>query len=270
MDLLTTIRILLRRWFVVVPALLVTAGGAYYAMQAVSPSYEATGAVVLIGPATAGAPVRGEPSPAQVNPYLEFGGALETTGEIVSRTLMSQVEVDKLFAEGATAVYEVGTGSEGGSPIMNVIATDTDEAAAIKTVSIVVTEVRTELQRRQAAAGAPPSQFIRVENVTIPTKATRMAGSTMRAVAAVLALGLAFSCGLGFMAEAIAVRRGGSSTAPVPAVSTPMAPPAPSPSGPPQSGRISDGPLAWPRGPGGTDTPLDPQVAAARQRNPNH
>jgi capsular polysaccharide biosynthesis protein len=268
-DLLTTIRILLRRWFVVVPMLLLTAGGAYYAMQAVSPSYEASGAVVLLGPATAGAPVKGEPTPAPVNPYLQFGGALETTGEIVSRTLMSADEVDKLSRRGATSAYEVGTGSEGGSPIVNVIATDTDEAAAIRTVAIVVAEVRTELQRRQAAAGAPPSQFIRVENVTIPTKATKMAGSTMRAVAAVLALGLAVSCGLGFMAEAIAVRRAGRSTAYEPAVPMPAGA-APAPPPPPQSGRVPQGPPAWSLGQGRTDSPLDPQVAAARPRNPEH
>jgi capsular polysaccharide biosynthesis protein len=273
-DLLTTIRILLRRWFVVVPALLVTAGGAAYAMQAVSPSYEASGAVVLLGPAVAGAPVQGEPNPAPVNPYLEFGGALETTGEILSRALMSADEVDKLYKEGATAAYEVGTGSEGGSPIMNVIATGTDEAAAIRTVGIVAAEVRTELQRRQAAAGAPPSQFIRIENVTIPTKATKMAGSTMRAVAAVLALGLAVSFGLGFMAEAVAVRRAAARSTPnAPAVPTSVgaapAPPTPPPGPPPpQSGRIPEGSRAWSRGPGGTDSPLDPHVAAARQRDP--
>ena len=154
MDLFTTIRILLRRWFVVVPALLVTAGAAYYAMQAVAPAYEATGAVVLLGPATAGAPVAGEPNPAPVNPYLEFGGALETTGEIVSRTLMSEATVSKLAKKGATAAYEVGTGSEGGSPIINLIATDADEQMARKTVNVLITEVSTELERRQAAAGA--------------------------------------------------------------------------------------------------------------------
>ena len=247
MDLLTTIRILLRRWFVVVPGLLLTAGAAYYAMQAVSPSYEAAGAVVLLGPATAGAPVKGEPTPPPVNPYLEFGGALETTGEILSRTLMSQAEVDKLYAKGATATYEVGTGSEGGSPIVNVIATDTDEAVAIRTVGIVAAEVRAELQRRQAAAGAPASQFIRVEDVTIPTKATKMAGSTMRAVAAVMALGLAVSFGLGFMAEAIAVRRSAPHAPYAPAASTPVGVTASAPPPPPPVGTLAGPPARHPK-----------------------
>ena len=245
MDLFTTIRILLRRWYVVLPALLLTAGGAAFTMKTVSPSYEATGAVVLLGPATAGAPVAGEPTPPPVNPYLEFGGALETTGEILSRSLMSESTVERLAKQGATATYEVGTGSEGGSPIVNVIATGPDETAAKRTVSIVIAEVRNELERRQEAAGAPASQFIRVEDVTVPTNAARMAGSTLRAVAAVMALGLALSFGLGFMAEAIAVRRaGGPPTGPgAPAASVPERTPAPAPvlPEPPPSGTVFGG-----------------------------
>ena len=241
MDLFTTIRILLRRWYVVLPALLLTAGGAAFTMKAVSPSYEATGAVVLLGPATAGAPVVGEPTPPPVNPYLEFGGALETTGEILSRSLMSEATVERLAKQGATATYEVGTGSEGGSPIVNVIATGPDEADAKRTVSIVIAEVREELKRRQEAAGAPASQFIRVEDVTVPTHATKMAGSTLRAVAAVMALGLALSFGLGFMAEAIAVRRAGRRAAQLsaPAASTPARSAIPEP---PPPGTVFGGP----------------------------
>jgi hypothetical protein len=270
-DLLTTIRILLRRWFVVVPALLLTAGAAYLTLQTVKPSYEATGAVVLLGPATAGAPVPGEPSPPQVNPYLEFGGALETTALIVSRSLMSEAAVTRLAEKGATAVYEVGTGSDGGSPLVNVIATDPDEAVALRTVEVLITEVGAELERRQAAARAPRSQFIRAETVTTPTRATPLSGSSLRAVAAVGALGLAASFGLGFLAEAVAVRR----RRPRAAVEVPgqhAAPDVgwrardPDQSGAEGAGRVTDGPLSRTPAPG----PNNPWVAASRSRDPKH
>ena len=260
MDLFTTIRILFRRWYVVLPALLLTVGGAAFTFKTVAPSYEATGAVVLLGPATAGAPVAGEPSPPPVNPYLEFGGALETTGLILSRSLMSEATVTRLATQGASATYEVGTGSDGGSPIVNVIATGADEAAAKRTVTIVIAEVRNELKRRQEAAGAPASQFIRVEDVTVPTNATKMAGSTMRAVAAVMALGLALSLGLGFMAEAIAVRRAGGPPAvqvqsqPAPPPPALAAPAASTPAAAPNGTPVTEGPPARALPPdGGTD-----------------
>ncbi len=237
-DLFTTIRILARRWYVVLPALLLTVAGAAATMRAVAPTYEVSAAVVLLGPATAGAPVAGQPAPPPVNPYLEFGGALETTGLILSRSLMSESTVDRLAAQGATATYEVGTGSEGGSPIVNVIATGPDQEAAKRTAAIVMAELRSELARRQVAAGAPASQFIRVEDVTRPDSATRTSGSRLRAVAAVMALGIALSFGLGFMAEAIAARRAGRAADPAPAppsqaalsapaASTPLAAPPP-------------------------------------------
>jgi hypothetical protein len=207
LDFVTTIKILLSRWYVVIPALLATAAGAYLAMGAVAPSYESTGALVLLGPKTSGAPVQGESPPAEVNPYLEFGGALEVTGDVLSKAMLSDATTRKLAAAGWTAAYEVGTGSDGGSPIINVVATGTSEAVTVGTVNAVEQEMRAELDRRQKLAGAPPSQYIRLEVVATPTTPKVLMGSKIRAAGAVLALGAMTTFGLAFLVESIAESR---------------------------------------------------------------
>ena len=166
MDFATTLRILLRRWYVVVPALALTAAGAYLGMQQVTPQYESSGSLVLLGPAT-GLEVAGEKVP-QVNAYLEFGGALATTAEVLSKATLSDASAKKLADAGATGEYEVGTGSDGGSPIINIVATGTSPRIATLTVEEITKLLTAELERRQVAARAPRSQFIRVEVVAPP------------------------------------------------------------------------------------------------------
>ena len=205
MDFATTLRILLRRWYVVVPALALTAAGAYLGMQQVTPQYESSGSLVLLGPAT-GLEVAGEKVP-QVNAYLEFGGALATTAEVLSKATLSDASAKKLADAGATGEYEVGTGSDGGSPIINIVATGTSPRIATLTVEEITKLLTAELERRQVAAKAPRSQFIRVEVVAPPAEPKELLGSKLRVGSAVVALGVAVTFSVAFLVEGAMDRR---------------------------------------------------------------
>jgi hypothetical protein len=174
-------------------------------MQAVTPQYESSGSLVLLGPAS-GIPIEGEKTP-QVNAYLEFGGALATTAEVLSKAMLSDATARKLKAAGADAEYEVGTGTDGGSPIINIVATGSSPRAAITTVQAITRELTTELERRQVAAKAPRSQFIRVEVVAPPAEPKELLGSKLRVGSAVVALGVAVTFSLAFLVEGIVDRR---------------------------------------------------------------
>jgi len=207
LDFFTTLRILLSRWYVVLPALLFTLASAVAASAAVAPSWKANGTLVLLGPATARLDPQSNAKRVETNAYLDFGGTLEITAEILSKIMMSPATAEQLQARGLTAEYEVGTGSDGGSPIINIIATGPDPEIAKATVQGIAGQIRNELQRRQSAAGAPKEDFIRVDQVTTPTSAERQLGSKLRAAAAAGALGLALTFGLAFLAESVAERR---------------------------------------------------------------
>jgi hypothetical protein len=208
-DFFTTLRILLRRWYVVLPTLLVAGAAAYYTVQTIPASYEATGTLVLLGPAKSGEPVPGEPPPAPINPFLELGGSLDVTGDVLTKVMLSDGVVARVAKQGGTAPYEVGTGSDGGSPIMNIVATGPDDAEAQNTVKVVAAELAKELQQRQEQAGSPPSQFIRFQEVSLPTKSKALLGSKFRAGAVVAALGLMLTFALAFLVDGIAERRSG-------------------------------------------------------------
>jgi capsular polysaccharide biosynthesis protein len=199
-DFLTTIRIMLARWYVLVPALLATGIAALGVMSAVAPAYQAQGAVVLLGPATN----QTATNPTAKNPYL--GLSLDVVANVLTNVSMSETSMERLKAKGATAEYEVGTGLNGG-PILNVTATSPNEQTALRTAEMVVADIRAELARRQQAQGAPSDTWITAATVTRPDRATKMLGSKIRVLVAVLVLGLSATIGLTFMAESIAEGR---------------------------------------------------------------
>jgi hypothetical protein len=198
-DLLTTLRILLDRWRVVVPALLLTLVATLVVGAAVKPVYQATGVVVLLVPARLTDPVTGQT--AAVNPYLQFGGSLEVTADALVRVMMSDAAAQRARAAGGTADFEVGTGTSGSSPIVNIVATGRSTKEATGTVRVVARELSHELARRQHGAGAPQPTWIRLASLSSPTTAHRLMGSRLRAEAAVAVLGLALSLGLTFLVE---------------------------------------------------------------------
>jgi hypothetical protein len=191
---------MLARWYVLVPALLATGIAAFGVMSAVAPAYEVQSSVVLLAPA--GDPTN--PDPPSGNPYLGLG--LEVVADVLTKVTMSEATAAKLEAKGATADYEVGTGLEGG-PILNVLVTSPDERMARRTAAAVTAQIRAELARRQQAEGAPRESWISAVTVTRPDRTTKMMGSKIRVLAAVLALGLAATIGLTFMAENVAEGR---------------------------------------------------------------
>jgi hypothetical protein len=209
-DLLTTLRVLLARWYVMVPALLLTVAATLAVTAAVAPAYRATGAVVLLVPnaLTDGAGAGGQAAGGvRVNPYLEFGSSLEVTADVLTKVMTSDAAVARTRAAGGTAEYELGTGDNGGSPIIDIQATGRSASESIRTVRVVTARISDELARRQRLAGAPTRTWIRAVVLTAPASARRLLGSKLRAGAAVLALGVAATFSLVFLTEAVAESR---------------------------------------------------------------
>jgi hypothetical protein len=203
-DFLSAVKIMLRRWFVVVPALLATAGGAFAMIQAVAPAYEAKGAVLMLPPAKmAGAEASDEP--VQINPFLDLGGSLYATADVAAQVIMSDAVARELAEDGAVAAYEVMVGQE--SPTLTVIATGASSEEAIRTVDLVTERVQRELAERQHDAGAPAESLITADVISAPDEAKALLGSKIRAGAGVVALGSTATVSLGFLAESIAVAR---------------------------------------------------------------
>jgi hypothetical protein len=209
MDVLSLLRLVVRHWRVTAPAALLTVIGLVAAFQFSSPTYEATGSVVLLSPPeppdvtdrpeSASAPDVGQ------NPFARYGD-LSVVGDILARVMDSDSKRAEFESEGVTGYAVVANRLQRG-PVVEVTGKGPNPEAATRSAELVLTEVDTVLSELQQAEGADPDYFINTAPLDPPSTATAMYGSTLRAAIAALALGVLGTVGLAVLAEALARRR---------------------------------------------------------------
>jgi hypothetical protein len=222
LDLLAVIGILLRRFYVTVPLLLVTAALAVYAIEAEGPRYRASQEVLLLLPNT---PSR---AGSRTNPYLGIG-PLSATSEVLARVLNEGPVRADLVRDGALHSYSVRNTAGGADPpILVVSAEGAVGADAVRTVHQVTAALQQELERRQLAAGSPARSLITAEVLIPEDTPEQVLGSEARVVGAIALLGAGATVLAGLLVETLAIRRRAKSAGPPPpplAVAEPERPP---------------------------------------------
>jgi hypothetical protein len=209
MDVLSVLRLLGRHWRVTAPVALLTLLGLVAAFQFSSPTYEATGSVVLLSPPEppeVNDLPEGAPAPdVGQNPFARYGD-LAVVSDILARVMDSDSKRAEFESEGVIG-YEVVANRLERGPVVDVTGQGTDSEAAIRSTEIVLKEVNAILLELQQAEGADPEYFINSAPLEAPSTASAMYGSTMRAAIAVLAVGTLGALGVAVLAEAYARRR---------------------------------------------------------------
>lgn len=202
MDFFIAVRVLLRRWRLVVATLAVGFAVAFAVMQSVAPTYEARGSVLLFAPSASD----DEEEPAEANPFRSFDASTAVLAAVIAQ-IMDDASVREQVAElGGEPDYQIGQATDG-TPVLTAIATDEDESVAIRTVLAVQETIDAELEERQSAAGAPEEARIRAIVITEPTNASELIGGRIRAFAAVAAITVAGALSLAFVVENISHAR---------------------------------------------------------------
>lgn len=190
------LRVLWRRWYVVVAGLLLTAVGVVGVTQFVPPTYEASRAVLLLYPTTADG-LKG-------NPYLSL--PLGATGEIVNRLLTAPESRRAIKALGHSSEYESSLSIDG-TPTVEIVARGPDERDVVATTDDVVVLLRTRLRALQELSGAKKSTFVTATPLLDPPRPEVLHGSQVRAAAGLLLLGLAGTLAAAFLMESLLARR---------------------------------------------------------------
>lgn len=201
MDFVSALLVLGRHWLALVNGLVLTAAASFSMLVAIPPTYQATSSVVLLVPAQKGATEAG-----QLNPYLGFGSSLGIVAQLTARRMNDLSVAERLYAQGATGDYLVDI-VPGDAPMLSVTATSTSEDEALRTAKLVDQAVTKELRDSQVSLGAPSNLLIQTKPVTTATQAVLKRGSQMRAIAAVLVLGVAGTIFAAFTLEGLRVRR---------------------------------------------------------------
>jgi hypothetical protein len=204
MDFLSVIRVIIRRWYVVVSALLISMAISYAVVRSIAPTYQASGSALLVGAPPAQNP--DDPDTLNQNPFTRLDASTAVLTAVATQIMDAGPTRESLIAEGASKDYQVGQATDG-TPVFVVVATDRDAEVAIGTVNLVLDRLGEELDSRQADAGAPPEARVRSIVITEPDEATELLGGRIRAFLALSALGAAASVSLAFVADAIAQGR---------------------------------------------------------------
>ncbi|WP_413452149.1 hypothetical protein AA0Y32_12310 [Georgenia phoenicis] len=144
----------LRRWYIFLPLLALTAGAVYVVGAGVQPEYEVSG-TALITPGSAPAPVP--------NPY----GNEAQANAAVAIVLNSGEMRARAQEEGLLPAYEVASQSR--STIMNVTVRGGDAEQAAATAHFVFELAVEELETRQSQAGIPPAAQYGLDILAAPS-----------------------------------------------------------------------------------------------------
>ncbi|MER6576418.1 hypothetical protein [Nonomuraea sp. NPDC001023] len=210
MDFWKAITVLLRRWYVALPALLLTLTLAYGVYATIPTQYSSTSLLVLTVP-TSGSyrPARPtEPNPL-VNPMLNFDGGLNMTASVLVQILNGPEVAGQLGVRpDSTTSYKVNNGHPNpelliSAPFVVIEGTSRSPQDAKALVERVAERAKVELKRRQQVLNAPPETYINLTEMVAPTEPQGQRGGKTRTAAAVFALGVMAALGSSFAAESI-------------------------------------------------------------------
>lgn len=160
MDVLTLGRVLLRRWYVIVALLVVTAGAVYFIAQNSSPVYGTSGSVLFADPSMQSVEER----------QGEEVSAMGVVSPPIIAALMQDSVVQERVRTAAGAVnYNVSVGDQG---VLVVAARSDNQAALPRAVEVLLSEVQRLVAERQEDAGVSADESITVEVLSTPSVAS--------------------------------------------------------------------------------------------------
>lgn len=178
------LRVFLRRWYVVVAGLLVTAGLCVFAVRLVPPTYTTAVSVLLLPPTST--------LNAEGNPYRALAG-LQLAADVLARSVSDTETVNEIAPPTGTATYEVVRDVTTSGPILLVTTQDSTDSGALDTLHAVLQVMPERLATLQTSAGAPPESLLTMSVIANTDVAEVDRKSQIRAVIVAAVLGLALT-----------------------------------------------------------------------------
>ncbi len=181
MDLESAIKVLLRRWLVVLIGLVLTVGvGAYLYINS-PPSYQSTARMLLLLPSDA----RG--ADADGSPFLFIPSGLNVLARLVAVVPQSREFRADMIEKGFPSAYEVGVDPT--TPIITVSVEGPDPVNVRETRDQLTAAIASELLRVQEDEGAPEKQTAHARVYAAESEPEQLSGSGLRGVLALTAVG---------------------------------------------------------------------------------
>jgi hypothetical protein len=208
-DLFDVVRSCFRRWWVLLPLLLVVGWFSYDAYTSVKPVYYSNTVIGLSPPNTKVVnAAQGVPLPR--NGLLEVGGAA-LIANMTTVGLMEPAVVDRVVAAGGLPDYVArmfpGPANMPQLPLVMVEATNADPAAVSRTLELVVAQSEVTMRNLQEKARVPEDQMVAPFVVSSPSTPAAGMPSRTRSTISIFAAGFGLSVVVTVLVDVLLCRR---------------------------------------------------------------
>jgi hypothetical protein len=214
MDFWSTVGVLFRRWYVVLPAFLLAAGASLMVYRTVPVQYTSHAVIALTLPKNGGVlPYNPKVANPELNPLIVTERGLTAAASILIAALNSPEVATSLGAPpGGEVELSVNNGSSNleamaNGPLVYVDAKTPSPELSLELVTKVAARARVELRERERQVAAPPETYIVVTDVVAPTAPEPLLARRSRALVVTLALGGMAALTAGYAVESFAVAR---------------------------------------------------------------
>ncbi|GAA4811490.1 Wzz/FepE/Etk N-terminal domain-containing protein [Streptomyces ziwulingensis] len=195
MDLAEIFRVMRRRWYVLLPGLLLTAALMAAVALLVPVTYQSQSTVVLLNSQKATVAYDG-------NPFLSTQTSLTGMADGLARNLNSDGSVRELKSRGATGTFEAKLADNAQGPLMWLTVTGTDEKAVLASAKVLTGYAEERLKDFQKQQAVTPKAMIRMTTVVAPQTPVAQTKTRLQYLVMAGGLGLVLSLVAVFYVEA--------------------------------------------------------------------
>ncbi|WP_327693118.1 chain length determinant protein [Streptomyces sp. NBC_00459] len=220
MDLAEIFRVTRRRWYVLLPGLLLTAGMVAAVVLLVPVTYQSQSTVQLLNSPKATVAYGG-------NPFLSTQTSLTGMADSLARNLNSDGSVRELKSRGATGTFEAKIADNAQGPLMWLTVTGTDKAAVLASDRILTAYATDRLKQFQEQQSVEPKAMIQMMTIVVPQPPVAQTKTRLEYMIMAGGMGLVLSLVAVFYVEARRrTRPAANSEEPEPSVDAPEPEPA--------------------------------------------
>jgi hypothetical protein len=195
MDLAEIFRVLRRRWYVLLPGLLLAAGLIVGVLVLVPVTYQSQSTVVLLNSQKATVAYDG-------NPFLSTQTSLTGMADGLARNLNSDDSLRDLKSRGARGTFEAKLADNAQGPLMWLSVTGTERASVLRSDKILTAYARDRLEQFQKQQKVASKAMIRMTTIVPPQNPVAQTKTRLEYMVMAGGLGLVLSLVAVFYVEA--------------------------------------------------------------------
>jgi len=202
-NLAQILRVIRARWYVTLPAALLTLAATIGTFVVTPVTYQSQSTICLLDTSTR----LGPEATTQENPFLSFGSSLVATADFLARSLTSDASAQELAAKGVTEKYTAALATNAQGPFVTLTVTGGDSAHVLLSTRTLTDYADSKLLDIQRRSGVPQSNLIKMAVIVPPQDPQPQLKTKLELVILVAAVGSVLTFILTFMVENLAQAR---------------------------------------------------------------